>query len=218
MTVCERYLEDWQRREPERFAGGLKRSPLTPEDLRQMEKELPYPLPEQYQDFLLSYQVPEVTVYVTLCGDLSCSLWQTFSLEKHGYVRSTSYEEDVVVDVQWLGALGDCGADSLRHLRKWEISPGWSQAGLFQIGQFYMGDYLLFYDLRSGQVLFCHEEDINESGILAEGWDDAQAVRAFIEEEGRPFCPDFYTFLRLMCTGGPYDETDHVFPEGVPNL
>ena len=46
--------------------------------------------------------------------------------------------------------------------------------------------------------------------------DDSSLVRPFMEKHASQFCPDFDTFLRLVCTGEIYHDGDMIFVELPP--
>ena len=78
MTAKE-YLEELYKLRPREFPDGLKPSPLKKEEIKAIESKIGYSLPQQYQDYLLSYQIPYITSYITLYGDLTDSFSETFS-------------------------------------------------------------------------------------------------------------------------------------------
>lgn len=97
MQKAKEYLEILYQKEPQLFLQPLKISVLTENDLKYMEEKLGYVLPEQFADFLKSYQLPSMTMFITFCGDLASSLWNTFSREKNGYITNET-DDFVVVD------------------------------------------------------------------------------------------------------------------------
>ncbi len=208
MSPAKEYLEKLYEREPGLFPEGLRESPLTETDLLEIEQGLGYALPEQYREFLQSWLLPEgaVTVYVTFCGDYPNCFWKTYSKEKGGYIPS-DFGNTVTVDLVWYGGYGNCAADYLELLkRRADGMAAWLEAGFIQLGAYYMEDYFLFYDLACGNVRRIHNEDTFEAD-----WENPAAVRAFMEREALPLCPDFNTFLRFICLGEPYDEDEMVF-------
>lgn len=96
------YLEELCSLRPQEFPNGLKPSPLKAEDIKTIESKIGYPLPKQYQDYLLSCQIPPTTSYIKLRGDLTDSFSETFSKEKNSYVEY-DHESPVTVDLQWGG-------------------------------------------------------------------------------------------------------------------
>ena len=69
--------------------------------------------------------------------------------------------------------------------------------------------------LASATVLHIHNEEIWEESPL-DMIDDSSLVRPFMEEHARQLCPDFDTFLRLVCTGEIYHDGDMIFVELPP--
>lgn len=202
MQTAKEYLETLYQREPQLFAEPLKLSVLTETDLRFLEQKLGYPLPKQFVEFLTGYQLPEMTMFITFCGELATALWYTFSREKNGYVRNET-EDFVVVEFLWFGMDGNCGADYFHHFKRDELSEAWLKAGFIHIGAFYMEDYFVFYDLVTEKVCFIHNEDIMETLI---DWDDMTNIRTFMLENSRLFGNSFHDFLRFVCTGQPYND------------
>lgn len=213
MNDAKHYIETLYHNNPQLFPEGLQPSLLTNLDIQTIETNIGYTLPEQYRNYLQSYQMPILTTYLTLCGDLACGLYETYSREKQGYIESTS-DDYVVVDLEWGN---DVYENAEQYLKKWTREDDiWDvvflKAGYLNIGQFYFGDYFLFYDLISGEVWRIHNEDINEEAPM-EMWEDPSVLRPFMQEAAWTFCPDFYTFLRLACLEECYDEDEMVFFE-----
>ena len=79
MTKAEEFLTKLQEREPELFSGPLQKSNLTDGDLQEIEKALGYAVPQQYREFLQSFCLSDLTVYIAFCGDkFACSFEETF--------------------------------------------------------------------------------------------------------------------------------------------
>ena len=59
----------------------------------------------------------------------------------------------------------------------------------------------------SGEIYSIHHEDI----YTTEDWESPEAVCECMENEASVLCRDINDFLRLICTGEPYDEDDLTF-------
>lgn len=80
MTKAEEYLTKLQEREPGLFPEPLQKSNLTDEDIQEIEKALGYGVPQQYKEFLQSFCLADMIVYIAFCGDkFACSFEETFS-------------------------------------------------------------------------------------------------------------------------------------------
>ena len=202
MSTAKEYLETLYQQEPQLFSEPLKMSILAETDLQFMEQQIGYRLPEQFVEFLTTYQLPQMTMFITFCGELAFALEKTFSREKNGYVYNKS-EEFVVVDLMWNGMNGNCGVDYLKSFKRYELSEAWLKAGFIDIGSFYMESYLVFYDLVTEKVCFIHNEDIMESPV---DLDNITNIRTFMLENSRLFGNNFNDFLHTVCTGEPYDD------------
>ena len=211
MQTAKNYLEQLYKKEADLFSKPLEASTLTEADLQEIETSLGYSLPEQYKEFLQSYQMDDMTVYIALCGNAyGCSFNETFSREKKDWVLVKEDDPYVLVDLQWHGFVGKNAKECLARMRQkiGEMSV-WLEAGYLWLGSIYEGSYMLFYDLKTGEVSSIHHEDM----YLVEDWDDPNSVRECMEVEATEFCRDFHDFLRLACLGEAYDEDDMIFPE-----
>ena len=202
MSTAKEYLETLYQQEPQLFSEPLKMSILVEPDLQFIEQQIGHRLPKQFVEFLTTYQLPQMTMFITFCGDLASALYKTFSREKNGYVLSKS-EEFVVVDFTWNGMNGNCGVDYLKNFERYELSEAWLKAGFIDIGSFYVESYLVFYDLVTEKVCFIHNEDIMEASV---DWDNITNIRTFMLENSRLLGNSFNDFLRTVCTGEPYDD------------
>ena len=202
MSTAKEYLETLYQQEPQLLSEPLKMSILVEPDLQFIEQQIGHRLPKQFVEFLTTYQLPQMTMFITFCGDLASALYKTFSREKNGYVLSKS-EEFVVVDFTWNGMNGNCGVDYLKNFERYELSEAWLKAGFIDIGSFYMESYLVFYDLVTEKVCFIHNEDIMEASV---DWDNITNIRTFMLENSRLLGNSFNDFLRTVCTGEPYDD------------
>ena len=75
MSTAKEYLDFLFQQNPEFFSQPPEPSTLTEEDLHWMEQQLRYSLPAQFQAFLTCYQLAEITVYLTFCGELAGSFY-----------------------------------------------------------------------------------------------------------------------------------------------
>ena len=102
ISLAKEYIKWLCEREQGLFPEPLKESVLTETDILEIERGLGYALPEQYREFLQSWQLPEwaFTVYVTFCGDYPNCFWKTYSREKGGYIPS-EFGDTVTVELVW---------------------------------------------------------------------------------------------------------------------
>ncbi|MDE7323606.1 MAG: SMI1/KNR4 family protein [Lachnospiraceae bacterium] len=217
MTKAEEYLTKLQEREPGLFPEPLQKSNLTDDDLQEIEKALGYIVPQQYREFLQSYRLSDMTVYIAFCGDLfACSFEETFSREQNQYVqRDWDNDFGVLVDMEWHNIDGKNADDWLNRLKELDRdgNHAFLKAGYIFLGEFY--GYLALYDLVEGEVVDIHHEAIYdvlyELGI--DDWDDMnpEALRTGMRTWGDTLCKDFNDFLRLVCLGEYYNENEWVF-------
>lgn len=212
MNVCEEYIEKLCEREPNLSMKSFPKSNLSQSDIQQIEATLGYSLPDQYKDFLVSRQAPNICkAYISLCGRSSV-FWDTFSREENSYIQRTG--DDVLVDLNWYGISGICASDWLEHLKELVGDMYiFVEAGYIWLGDFHKEDYFIFYDLTTGKVLKIHNGDIDENELFWDALDkeNPNAIRFAMEKAASGFCPDFNTFLRLICTGELYDEDKMLF-------
>ncbi len=209
MSTAKEYLDFLFQQNPEFFSQPPEPSTLTEEDLHWMEEQLGYSLPAQFRAFLTCYQLAEIMVYLTFCGELAASLYYSFSKEKHGYLPSDN-TDFVVVDFKWYPMLGTSGADYLTQFKHDELCECWLTAGFIHIGDFYMESYYVFYDLLTEKVCYIHNEEIMESPV---DWDDRDNIRHFMLNHASILCNEWNDFLHLVCLGEPYDEDNMLFLE-----
>lgn len=212
MTISGKYLETLKEREPGLFSGVDLKSTLTQTDLCEIEHTLGYILPNQYKEFLLNIQLPQIiTVCISLCGE-SSSYWDTFSRKQNCYTTRDGL--NVLVDLNWYGIGGTCASDWIDQIKKLsgEMSD-WLNAGYIQLADFHLEDYFVFYDLTTGEVLKIHNEDMSENEEFLDAWTrhDSTAIRTAMNMFATGFCRDFNTFLRLVCLGEVYDEDKMTF-------
>lgn len=212
MDVCEEYLEKLCEHEPKLSMKSFPKSNLSRNDIRQIEATLGYLLPDQYRDFLIGRQIPNTCkIYITLCGR-SSQFWDTFSREENSYTQRTN--DFVLVDLNWYGIGGVCASDWLEHLKELVGDMYlWVDAGYIRLGDFHKEDYFIFYDLVTGKVLKIHNGDIDENELFGDALEseNPNAIRFAMEKIASDFCPDFNTFLRLICAGELYDEDKMLF-------
>lgn len=218
MTIAEEYLGKLQEREPQLFPEPLKRSTLMDEDLLEIEKSLGYKLPEQYREFLQSYQLQDMTVYISFCGDsYANSFSDTFSCEKNDYVP-VDWDNDLstLVDMEWNNFSATNATEWLKQLEQLndrEDHSAFLEAGYIYLGMFYES-YLVLYDLVKGEVVDIHHEAIYDlSYELGDVWEGGmpETLRKGMVTYGHTLCKNFNDFLRLVCLGEYYDEDDMVF-------
>ena len=197
MTESEKYLKQLHKREPELLHNPLEKSLLRDDDISKIESALNYPLPQEYREFLQSYILPELTVYIDFCGDKYASQFgETFSREKNCYIPVKNNEADVLIDFT-LYSYG--GIDYNDWLKKLSERGGDMTA--------WLESYPVFYDVMSGEIYSIHHEDI----YTTEDWESPEAARECMARESSILCRNFNDFLHLICTGEPYDEDELIF-------
>ena len=71
MSTAKEYLETLYQQEPQLFSEPLKMSILVEPDLQFIEQQIGHRLPKQFVEFLTTYQLPQMTMFITFCGDLA---------------------------------------------------------------------------------------------------------------------------------------------------
>lgn len=192
------YLDRLQQNYNDLFSKPLQKSIFTETDIKVIEKELGYELPNPYIDFLQSYRLPEcVTVLASFCGDYaSC--------------YESEQEDDlfVTLEMEWYTALGADVKEFLSSLQEEDMNLGatddsFLDAGFLKIAKF--KGYFVFLDLVTGKVVHIYHEAIYDMSIV-DGVDvsNYKEVRDYLSNY--TLCKDFYDFLRLVCTKDIYDE------------
>lgn len=219
MTIAEEYLKKLQEREPQLFPEPLRKSALTDGDIIEIERALGHRLPEQYKEFLQSYQLPEtMTVYISFCGDsYANSFSDTFSREKNEYVP-VDWDNDLstLVDMEWQNFNASNAAEWLKQLEDVDLAVASAclEAGYIYLGMFYEESYYVLYDLVKGEVVDIHHEAVYDlSYELGDVWEGGmpETLREGMVTYGHTLCKNFNDYLRLVCTGEHYDEDDMVF-------
>ena len=215
MQTTKAYLETLYQRKPELFPDGLNPSPLTEHDIQLLENRVGYPFPQQYRDYLLTYQVPRISTSIRFCT----SSVYIRSKEKNTFVPEVKPENVVEVDFDW-GGEGSFSREE--YWDRWmpgeepyEMMAQFLKAGYILIAEYDGEGYFVFYDLVTAAVLHIHNEEICEEAS-PDMVDDSSLVRPFMEEHANQLCPDFDTFLRLACTGEIYHYGDMIFVELPP--
>ena len=215
MQIAKAYLETLYQRRPELFPSGLNPSPLTEHDIQQLENRVGYPFPRQYQSYLQAYQVPRISTSVRFCT----SHVYIRSKEKDTFVPEVKPENIVEVDFDWGGEGGFSREEYWERRVPGEEPYGmmdqFLKAGYILIGEYDGEGYFVFYDLVTAAALHIHNEEIWEEAPL-DMVNDSSLVRPFMEKHASQLCPDFDTFLRLVCTGEIYHDGDMIFVELSP--
>lgn len=201
MSKAIEYLDILRRREPPLFQEGVRKSALTDNDIEEIEQALKYTLPAPYKEFLQSYVMPQSCVInISLCGDLSVNF------DEEGDDLYTNVEMD------WCNPYGDTAAEFLENAEREDlyISDAFStlEAGFLKIAE--ICGYIVFLDLVTGEVVYLYHEELWEMSVV-DGVDasNREEIRDYVLS--RKVCRDFYDFLRIICTGEIYDESDMCF-------
>ena len=196
MSKATEYLDILQKKEPQMFQEPLQKSLFTEKEIEEMERKLKYSFPEPYKDFLMAYQMPEkcvVTVY--FCDDISM-------LPDDG----DNFES---MEVKWFNPAGNTVEEFMQNAAKEDdyISDDFSalDAGFLKIAE--IEGYHVYLDLVTGKVVRIYHEELWEMTVV-EGVDgsDKEEIRDYILDD--EVCPDFYDFLRVVCTHEIYDDNE----------
>lgn len=219
MTIAEEYLKKLQEREPQLFPEPLRKSLLTDGDIAEIEKAFGHRLPEQYKEFLQSYQLPDMRVYLSFLGEYFGDWDVTFSREKNDYMPVDDDQANVLTDMEWHNISGKNAAEWLEHLEETEFINGCDSV-LREAGYLYLGaideGYFMLYDLVDGDIFYLYHESIYD--IAEECGDEVleggmpEKLREGVYSWGSaPIYKDFNDFLRHICLGEHYDEGEKIF-------
>ena len=205
MSQIKLLLDGIKDREQVVFSDGFAKSGLTAKDVTALGKDLKVKFPASYKEFLRTYQIPSAKVYICFCGDMYAnSFGISFDRTKNEYVDSE--EDQIVIEFDWINY--DTSSVDAFEKSFHEINDGtaaWAAAGFILLGDF--RGYKVFLDTKEDVVYSIYHEDLYES----EDYDDPKAARECMEENAHELCDNFEQFLKLVCTGKPFDEDDHVF-------
>ena len=215
MTIAEEYLNKLQEREPQLFPEPLRKSALTDGDIIEIEKVLGHRLPEQYKEFLQSYQLPKtMTVYPCFCGNYIGARFRTYKIAAQEYVPEEG-QLHMSVDIKWKNNSGANVAQWLDTVKSYiSVDFALCEAGYIDIGNL-SEDYFLLYDLIDGEVLLVHHEDYYDMGyeygneVMTGGM--PEELRDGISGCSYVLYKCFNDFLRHVCTGEYYYEEEKAF-------
>ena len=204
MSQTKALLDGLKAREESIFPEDFAKSGLTAKDITVIGKELKVKFPASFKTFLRTYQMPSTKVYICLCGDTyTNSFGITFSRTENKYIDTE--EDRIIVELDWFN-YDVSGIDAFIksfHERN-DGTAAWAKAGFILLGEF--RGYKIFLDGKEDVVYSIYHEDLYES----EDYDDPKAARECMEENAHEFCDNFEQFLKVICTGKPFDEDDHV--------
>ena len=203
MSQIKALLDELRAREKDIFPNEFAKSGITAKEITEAGKELKIKFPASFKTFLRTYQIPSAKVYITLCGEYADSFGVTFSRSENKYIDTE--EDESVVELDWVNydVSGiDAFVKSLHEIN--DATAAWMKAGFIRLGEF--RGYQVFLDSKEDIVYLIYHEDLYES----EDYDDPKAARECMEENGYEFCDNFEQFLKVICTGKTYDETDHI--------
>lgn len=179
-------------------------SPLKAKDITEIGKLLGIKFPASYKEFLRTYKVPSSKAYICFCGDsYANSFGISFSREENRYIDSE--EDQIVIEFDWHNYDTSSVDAFVRSFReKNDGTDAWAKAGFIYLGEF--RGYQVYLDTKEDVVYSIYHEDLYES----EDYDDPKAARACMEENAHELCDNFEQFLKVICTGKPFDEDEHV--------
>lgn len=204
MAQVKALLDELQSREKVLFPDGFEKPVLKAKDVTEISKELGIKFPASYKEFLRTYQVPSSKVYICFCGDsYTNSFGITFSREENKYIDTE--EDKIVIEFEW----NNYDTSSIEAFVKSfhdknDGTEAWAKAGFIYLGEF--RGYQVYLDCKEDVVYSIYHEDLYES----EDYDDPKAARECMEENAHELCDNFEQFLKVICTGKPFDEDDHV--------
>ena len=205
MSQIKALLDGLKDREQGIFPDGFAKSGLTAKDVTAIGKELKIKFPASYKEFLRTYQVPTSKEYICLCGDTyTNSFGISFDRAMNKYVDFEG--DEIIVELDWINY--DVSSVEAYIKSFHEINDGtsaWAKAGFILLGDF--RGYKVFLDTKEDVVYSIYHEDLYES----EDYDDPKAARECMEENAQELCDNYEQFLKVICTGKPFDEDDHVF-------
>lgn len=205
MAKVKALLDELQSKEKEIFPTGFEKSVLKAKDVTEISKELGIKFPVSYKEFLRTYKIPSSKVYMCFCGDLyTNSFGITFSRTENKYVNSEG--EEIVIEFEWTNYdISSVEAFVKSFHEKTDGAAAWAKAGFIYLGEF--RGYQVYLDGKKDIVYSIYHEDMYES----EDYDDPKSARECMEENAHELCDNFEQFLKVICTGMPFDEDDHVF-------
>ena len=204
MSLIKDLLDELKTREKDIFPDDFAKSGLMAKDITEIGKVLKVRFPASFKTFLRTYKMPSTKVYITLCGDTYVnSFGLTFSRTENKYIDTD--EDQIIVELDWYNYDVSGIDEFIKSFR--EINEGveaWVKAGYILLGEF--RGYKIFLDTKEDIVYSIYHEDLYE----CDDPDDPKAVREAMEENALEFCDNFEQFLKVICTGKPFDEDDHV--------
>ena len=204
MAQVKALLDELQSREKVLFPNGFEKPVLKAKDVTEISKELGIKFPASYKEFLRTYQVPSSKVYICFCGDsYTNSFGITFSREENKYIDTE--EDQIVIEFEWWNYDTSSIEAFVKSFHdKNDGTEAWAKAGFIYLGEF--RGYQVYLDCKEDVVYSIYHEDMYES----EDYDDPKAARECMEENAHELCDNFEQFLKVICTGKPFDEDDHV--------
>ena len=174
-------------------------------DITEVGKELGIKFPASYKEYLRTYQIPTTKVFICFCGDTYTNSFDiTFSRTENKYIDSDA--DEIVIELNWINYdTSSKEAFVKSFIEKNEGTMAWAKSGFFLLGEF--RGYQVYLDSKQDIVYSIYHEDLLES----EDYDDPKAARECIEEHAHELCDNFEQFLKVICSGKPFDEDEHVF-------
>lgn len=207
MGHIKELLDLLQSREAGIFSNNFEKSALKTKEVTEIGKELGIKLPASFKEFLRTYQVPSSKVYICFCGDsYTNSFGISFSREENKYIDLDTEEDLIIIEFDWYNYdTSSIEAFIKSFHEKNDGTAAWAEAGFIYLGEF--RGYQVYLDCKEDVVYSIYHEDLYES----EDYDDPKAARECMEENAHELCDNFEQFLKVICTGKPFDEDDHVF-------
>ncbi|MBR3058266.1 MAG: hypothetical protein IKG93_09920 [Clostridiales bacterium] len=210
MSQIKALLDELQKREKDIFPQVFAKSGLLAKDVTAIGKELKLKFPASFKEFLRTYQIPAAKVYICFCGEtFANSFGISYDRKKNTYVDSE--EEEITVELDWISydvSSVEAFITSFHEIN--DNTSAWAKAGFILIGDF--RGYKVFLDTKEDVVYSIYHEDLYES----EDYEDPKAARECMEENAHELCDNFEQFLKVICTGKPFDEDEHILSGEEP--
>ena len=210
MSQIKALLDELQKREKDIFPQVFAKSGLLAKDVTAIGKELKLKFPASFKEFLRTYQIPAAKVYICFCGEtFANSFGISYDRKKNAYVDSE--EEEITVELDWISydvSSVEAFITSFHEIN--DNTSAWAKAGFILIGDF--RGYKVFLDTKEDVVYSIYHEDLYES----EDYEDPKAARECMEENAHELCDNFEQFLKVICTGKPFDEDEHILSGEEP--
>lgn len=197
--LAEKKSTDWSEK--------MKKSLVTDADIEAVEKEWGYHFPEQFQEFLKSYILPDPTVvYGRFAGD-----WygggMSYSFELGEYLDPDEIPEDqeictLQIVLEGISGMADIREHSLKENIEWLSWTGTAPLGYIYLGEF--TEFYMFLECETGEVVY-----IDHDFYTISGQKEIDNIKKFKDT----LFKNFYDFLKYLFLGAVCNaETAELYP------